>query len=178
MKTRRRRSELEIILKSGKYGEKIMLIDDEDYEKIKDRTVVLNHDKSTGNFYARLNVYCAIEKKMKTALKVHRVLLDAKQGEIVDHINHNTLDNRKCNLRICTNSENQRNTRSRRNSTSKYKGVQYRKDSKKWRARITCTEKGYRDFNIGTFCSEIEAAKAYNKKARELFGEFAFLNKV
>ena len=92
---------------------------------------------------------------------------------IIDHINHNTLDNRKCNLRICTQSENSANKRFYSNKSSIYKGVSWYKNNKKWRSSI-----GYKRecYLLGYFNDEIEAAKAYDKKARELFGQYALTN--
>ncbi len=96
-------------------------------------------------------------------------------GLVVDHINHNGLDNRKENLRICTVAENCRNSRpsKRKNKLSKYKGVSFDKKRKVYRVLIWHNKKQY---FLGTFKNETEAAKAYDRKARELFGEFAYLN--
>lgn len=103
---------------------------------------------------------------------LHRFILNAKQGDHVDHTNHNRLDNRKCNIRICTPNQNMMNTRKRKDCTSKYKGVFHEGDGK-WRAYILSKEKR---LEIGTFPTEQAAARAYDAKARELFGDFAFLN--
>ena len=93
---------------------------------------------------------------------------------MVDHINRNGLDNTRKNLRICTRSENLMNSKKPElNSTSKYKGVN--KCGNSWRAEIRLNRKG---FYLGKFKTEKEAALAYNKKAIELFGEFARLNEV
>jgi hypothetical protein len=93
------------------------------------------------------------------------------EGLLVDHKNHDTLDNRRCNLRICTRSQNQANALKRPNS--RFKGL--KRAGKKWKAEIQCDKRTY---SLGTFDNEIQAALAYNKKAMELFGEFACLNKV
>lgn len=89
---------------------------------------------------------------------------------MVDHINGNKLDNRKSNLRICTDAENARNSSKK---SGNFKGVQWRSDKHKFRARIMDNGK---EIFIGYFTNEIEAAKAYDTKAKELFGEFARLN--
>jgi hypothetical protein len=135
--------------------------------------------------YARLSQYqwCAVEKARtcyaKTfdldgaILSMHRVVANAPKGLLVDHINHNGLDNRKSNLRLCTNSQNLQNKRPRSGCTSKYKGVYWHKDRKKFCAKIHLNRKA---IHLGYFKDEIEAAKAYDKKAIELFGEFAYLN--
>jgi len=113
-------------------------------------------------------------KYRQTIVRMHRVIIGAREGEIVDHINHNGLDDRIANLRIATPRQNNWNTRKRRgNCSSKYKGVSRAKDEKKWRARITFNG---RSILIGDFVDERAAAMAYDAKARELFGEYASLN--
>lgn len=104
---------------------------------------------------------------------LHRFLTNCPKGKMVDHINHNPLDNRMCNLRICTNAENLRNKKSYKNSSSKYKGVSWYKRGSKWAAQIRLNNK--KKF-LGYFTSEEEAARAYDKAAKEMHGEFAYLN--
>lgn len=106
-------------------------------------------------------------------LKMHRYLMDAKNGEFVDHINHDKLDNRRCNLRICTKAENNQNRLMAVNNTSGYKGVVWSERDKTYYVKLNC--KGKRIF-IGTFKDKLEAAKAYDTKALELHGEFALTN--
>ncbi len=108
-------------------------------------------------------------------VSMHRVILNAPPGLVVDHINHNGLDNRKSNMRLCTVAENNRNSRpsTRRNKWSKYKGVSFDKNRNLFIAYIQHNGKKY---FLGRFKNETDAAKAYDKKALELFGEFAYLN--
>lgn len=87
-----------------------------------------------------------------------------------DHINGNKLDNRRCNLRICTPHQNNLN---RPNVTGKYKGVYWCKRLKKWMAQIMI---GERNKYVGSFPNEEEAAFAYNEAAKKYHGEFARLN--
>lgn len=75
-------------------------------------------------------------KKPKSRVFIHRMVVDAPQGFVVDHINHNTLDNRRCNLRIVTVAENAQNQRLPKNNASGTMCVFYDKDSKMWRAII------------------------------------------
>ncbi len=86
--------------------------------------------------------------------------------------NHSTLDNRKTNLRICTQAENMRN-RVPRPSKSKFKGVCWEPREQYWRGRITLNG---RSESLGVFDNELEAAQAYDHRAKQLFGEFAYLN--
>jgi hypothetical protein len=135
--------------------------------------------------YQRLSKYnwCAV-KRTRTwyaytftidgkPLLMHRLVANAPKRMVVDHINHNGLDNRRTNLRLCTHQQNQRHRRPKRGCSSKYKGVSWSKTRMKFRAMICLNAKR---IHLGYFVSEIDAAKAYDKKARELFGEFAYLN--
>ena len=104
---------------------------------------------------------------------MHRVIMGAPDHLVVDHIDHNGLNNTKANLRLCTTSQNNRNCVPKKGTTSRYKGVVWNKERKKWRAAITFNKKAQL---LGDFENEIDAAKAYDRKAAELFGEFACLN--
>ena len=94
---------------------------------------------------------------------------------LCDHINGNGLDNRRNNLRTCTNAENLQNRPKQKNNTSGFKGVFLNKLTGKWEARIYSRKT--RTY-IGLYKNKIDAANAYNEKATELFGEFARLNKI
>jgi hypothetical protein len=113
-------------------------------------------------------------KRSSISIRMHRLVMNAANGEVIDHKNLNTLDNRKENLRVCTKAENNRNIRGRK-GTSKYKGVCWDKNRNKWLSSIQFNNK---HIHIGYFINEDEAAKAYNLKAEELFGEFALLNVI
>lgn len=109
---------------------------------------------------------------VRKSISMHRLIMGAGKNEIIDHINGDSLDNRRCNLRFVTKRENAFNSTSRRGA-SKYKGVTFRKDTGKWRANI-----GF-DMErkcLGSFATEVEAAAAYNQAAIELHGEHARLN--
>lgn len=101
--------------------------------------------------------------------------MNAAPNEQVDHINGDGLDNRKSNLRICNGSQNRCNKGKPKNNTSGYKGVTWHTPNKKWVAQIAVNGK---HSYIGSFKTKEEAAKAYNKKAKELHGEFARLNNL
>ncbi len=96
------------------------------------------------------------------------------KSKFIDHINHNGLDNRKANLRAVSMTQNNWNRRKQRGEfTSRYKGVHFDKESGKWGSSIKCKGK---QIIIDWFDDEVSAAKAYDKKAKELFGEYAYLN--
>jgi len=105
-------------------------------------------------------------------LSMHRLIIGAPKGLFVDHENHNGLDNRRQNLRLCTKTQNNQNQRPY-GKTSRYKGVSWKKREKKFVASITLNKRRY---HLGYFKSEIDAAKAYDKAAKKFFGEFAYLN--
>jgi hypothetical protein len=104
---------------------------------------------------------------------MHRVLLNAPAGLVVDHRDCNGLNNRKSNLRLCTHQENSYNQRPRLGGTSRFRGVCWHKAKNKYIALIQ--KEGKRYF-LGLFGDEIEAAVVYDIKAMELFGEFAYFN--
>lgn len=153
----------------------IMKLDIEDYVKIKSvgRNLysVRNHRKtcSTGNFYA-------CYRGQKRAVFLHRFIMEPENGMVIDHINGNGLDNRRINLRVCTQAQNTANQKGVRKDAkySKYKGVSMDR-GRWWYAQITFNRKNIRQYG---FKNEIEAALWYNKKAKELFGEFACLNEI
>ena len=125
--------------------------------------------KSYNTFYAIADVR---KEKKHTVLLMHRLILGLNDSEIhTDHINHNGLDNRRTNLRICTNAENQHNSTLSARNKSGYKGVSWKRG--KWRAQITV---GYKRIDIGFYDLPEDAARAYDAMAIENFGEFAATN--
>lgn len=112
--------------------------------------------------------------KTKTRF-MHHEIIAIQDGEFIDHINGNPLDNRRENLRKCTHRQNMMNRKPLSSSTSRYKGVSYDQSRKKWRSGITSNGKS---LNLGRYSTENEAAAAYNFAAIKHFGEFARLNCV
>jgi hypothetical protein len=148
---------------------KVALVDDEDFERINQHKWYLR--KFKGRLYAERDT-----RPKRQKIKMHREVLRLKYGEdkIIDHRNHNGLDNRRCNLRICTNAENTHNQRAQtRQKTSKYKGVHWNKKDHRWHAQIKYNNKIY---HLGTFIYEVDAAKIYDRRAIELFGDYACPN--
>ncbi|WP_420796654.1 AP2 domain-containing protein [Brevibacillus agri] len=106
---------------------------------------------------------------------MHRLILSARQGEFVDHIDGNKLNNVRSNLRLATKAGNQRNQRIRSDNTSGFRGVYWCKKSGKWRAQITVNNKR---IALGSYDDAASAASAYNEAALRLHGEFAKINYI
>lgn len=104
---------------------------------------------------------------------LHRLIMNAADDVHVDHINGDGLDNRRENLRIVTPQLNQANSRKHAEARSRFKGVSWSEAAQRWRAYIAV---GRKQTHLGLFDDEISAARAYDAKARELFGEHAFTN--
>jgi len=105
---------------------------------------------------------------------MHNCIIPVPDGYIIDHINHNGLDNRKKNVRVATQAQNARNARyPKKNCSSRYRGVWFNRQAKKWRASIVVNRKRKQ---IGYFKDEIQAATAYDRAAMKYFGEYAILN--
>jgi len=102
-------------------------------------------------------------------IKLHRFIMSCPPGSVVDHINGNWLDCRRENLRICTNAENSRNVSIKRTNTTGFKGVSFAPKRRKYRASIRINGK-YK--YLGYFDTPEAASNAYQKAAKELFGEF------
>lgn len=154
----------------------VVLLDEEDYEYFNQWTW---HTTRTygGKYYAKREERCPLTGRKK-AILLHREIMKAPKGMDVDHINRNTLDNRKENLRLATRSQNRGNLPRSRNNTTGYRGVSYYnypQTRKKpcWHASIGVNGT---KVNLGYFKTAEEAAKAYDEAALKHFGEFATLN--
>lgn len=111
----------------------------------------------------------AVRADTEGLIYMHRLILDAPQGTIVDHISGNGLDNRRCNLRLVTARENNINATKRRGCSSRYRGVDWCKGARAWRARVWVDG---REKLVGYFATEEEAARARENAARAAYGEY------
>jgi hypothetical protein len=154
----------EIVLTRGR----VAIVDDEDYDFLKQWK--WHCISSRSNVYAGRKDWDAGSKKQKTIM-MHRIIAGALPGEFVDHINRDTIDNRRSNLRICNQSQNSANSVGHAIRASRFKGVY--KSRNRWKSCIT---KDGLYIYLGSFGDEETAARAYDSKAIELFGEFAKTN--
>lgn len=148
------------------------IVDPEDYPRLaRYKWYATSARNRGGKVYAERSVWYGKGNRKKRNVLMHRQILGEPKGMMVDHRNGNGCDNRKANLRIATAQQNVWNTRA--HGKSRYKGVWQIKGTQKWCARIKVNGKVR---NLGRFSDEAEAAKAYDRAAREVCGEFAVLN--
>lgn len=140
-------------------------------------------DASDAHLLDRYCIYLALQAGLPCRLRAQdyatgrrfqlaRLIMNPPADAVVDHINGDIFDNRRCNLRVCTRGENAMNRRRPRTSGGRFKGIN-RLPNGKWQAKATLRG---RQLYLGCFESDEDAARAYDAKARELFGEFAALN--
>ncbi|TFG49850.1 MAG: hypothetical protein E4H40_02285 [Candidatus Brocadiia bacterium] len=156
-----------IPLTQGKFA----VVDPDDYKSLAQHTWNLIID-GKNNYAERFILKPG--KKRKSTISMHREVMESPKDMCVDHINGNGLDNRRANLRSVTKLQNSWNRKKHPgNYSSRFKGVSRKKCSKKWRAKI-----GFKGKHIylGLFDDEHAAARAYDAKARELYGKFASPN--
>lgn len=167
---------------------KVAIVDDKNFELLNNNKWYTTKSKNV--YYVMRAITIQSQCKQKNIrykhriIMLHRVVMENKLGrklkpnEYIDHIDRNGLDNRECNLRLCNCSKNGANsikpkTYCNKPTSSIYKGVNWRKDCKKWRAYIKINTK---QINLGCFNNEIQAAKVYDEAALKYFGEFARVN--
>lgn len=137
------------------------LVDDSDYQWLS------NHKWHANRTYATTYIKGSGAKNQKM-ISMHRMIMSAIKGQMVDHKDGNPLNNQRCNLRFCSRSQNGAN----RKISKKFKGVFW---SRGWYAKL---KKNGKQHYLGRFSNEIDAAKAYNKGAIKFHGEFAKLNDI
>jgi len=156
-----------IRLSQGRYA----IVDPDDYARLSEHR--WHAAKHTRSFYAMRTQWSGKLRRTVTIM-MHREIMHAPEGMVIDHINHNGLDNRKANLRLATLADNARNARYPKiNTSSKYRGVWYNPKKKRWRATIGINNKRKQ---VGYFRNEINAARAYDEAAKKYYRDFAVLN--
>jgi hypothetical protein len=157
-----------IDVSTPKYPNTFALVDDCDFDSVSGYKWYAK--KKHKVFYAAMNYS---SETPSGRIDLHRFIMNPKSGQEVDHRNGDGLDNRRSNLRVCSHRQNLMNQRIRKGASSKYKGVVWDKTNKKWKASIGFN---YKLIHLGRYINEKDAAMAYDKKAQELFGEFARIN--
>lgn len=131
------------------------------------------------SFYRNHKTIYVNRRQSKKGILLHRVIMERILGralltkEQVDHINHNGLDNRRSNLRLATQNQNQHNSTAYKNNTSGYKGVTWHKQHRKWYAQIVVNNK---HIYLGLFTDPKDAHAAYCEAAKKHFGNYANLD--
>jgi hypothetical protein len=158
---------MELILTSKVHGVNSILFDVDDYDKIMEYHWYVYKKNSSTYAYAHIK-----RNGIYTKAKMHRVVTDEKYT-MVDHINGDGLDNRKCNLRPCSHTENMRNSKIRKDNSSGYRGVSWCKRDKIWKA---CIQVNGKHLSLKSGKTAKEAALLYNEGAKKYHGKFARLN--
>jgi hypothetical protein len=149
---------------------KVAIVDDKDYPMVSRKQWHTSFTGGGENKYPHA--------KTTNSLSMARFLMNPPTQMMVDHINHDTLDNRRSNLRICTNQENAMNSlkyNRKTGTSSNYKGVSYDKKKRKWHAYIQTN--GHQR-HLGYFVNQEEAARSYDLAAKRYFKEYSLLNFV
>lgn len=146
------------------------LVDDEDYEYIRQWEWYAYRNKNECTWYAGRN---SGKSPHQRRIQMHRAIINVPSNVVVDHWDRNGLNNQKYNLRPCTKAQNRQNSKKRTNNTSGYIGVTWRSDSKTWKSQIRVngiliSKSGFSDVK--------DAARYYNEMASFYFGDFAVLN--
>ena len=158
----------EMIIDSPKNGIFNIKIDKEDYEKIRIYPWAISKVRMTSGIYLYYASSCAANKIYGTGL-LHRIVMNAPLDKDVDHINGDTCDDRKFNLRFCVQEQNSRNSRTRTNNKSGHKGVCWDKSCNKWMAYIMSN---YTHHTLGYFDDINDAVKCREDAEKKYFGEF------
>lgn len=152
--------------KNGKHkGKYFAKVDDEDFECL---------NKSNWQVALSMDRPCASRYENGVRIFMHNQIMNKVEvGIFIDHIDHDALNNQKSNLRAGTHSQNCQNRRPCKNTSSKYRGVCWHNKNKKWTASLRFNKKR---IYLGIFEIEEDAARAYDAKAKELHGEWTYLN--
>lgn len=142
-----------------------IIVDKEDFEKVSKYQWHIDNSR-TNIKYAQANLLCG-------TIRMHKLILPSELQ--IDHINHNGLDNRKCNLRICSNAENNRNKNFQRNPLSGYTGIRHNPKTGSYYVRIMVNKK---EISLGAYKDIKEAIKARKEGEEKYFGEFKYKEDV
>lgn len=144
----------------------LIAVDDVDYVDLHKYSWSIQHSTNDKEY--------AIARINGEPILTHRYIMQAKAGEDVDHIDNDGLNNCRINLRLATRSQNHANRVKLSGCSSEYKGVSWDSNRQKWHVMIGVGKQ--KKLNLGRYDDELEAARVYDEKARELFGEFAKVN--
>lgn len=145
---------------------KFAIVDDEDYGELSKYKWYFTKDgRAVRSVKSNHNTW--------TPMYMHIQIVGKIEGLVIDHINGNPLDNRRNNLRHVTKTQNAQNSKSHKNTSSKYKGVSWNKEKKRWLSTICISKKRY---ILGYYKSELDAAYVYNVWAESFFGEYVKIN--
>ena len=186
--------EIPLWLNKDELSDKVAIIDEEDYDLVME--AVKDRGKCTLKIFgsSTAKIYYAAHSGSKKGM--HALIMNTPKGMHTDHINGYGLDNRKENLRVCTAQQNFQNRRLRSDSSTGFKGVAYYPINKKkytskktgittinesvlkkpYKAYIGNPERTNRHIALGWYATPEEAARVRDTKAKELHGEFAYLN--
>lgn len=160
----------QIIVFSKKHGKKIIKVSDSDFKVVSKFKWSIFAGNTT--FYA-LTTW--IEKGKKTTKYLHRLILNAKSNEFIDHIDHDGLNNQRRNIRLCSPAQNSKNMSKHRDNQSGLKGVSLDKRRGNFRSRIKI---GNKHVWLGSFRCALDAAHAYDAAAKKHFNQFAKINQI
>jgi hypothetical protein len=159
-----------IVITSPTFGTHIVTVDDEDFWLLENyRWHLWSTPRHNG-------IYVMTWQSIHKSKRLHRIIMNAPDGLVVDHADGNPLNNCRHNLRLTTQAMNNKNATKRRDAkTSKYKGVSFSRPTGKWVAQIQVNQKRT---GLGYYKTEIEAARVYDEAAKRLYGVFAKVNGV
>jgi hypothetical protein len=142
---------------------KYAIIDDADFKQLSQYHWNVAGGKKGSGYYAA-------HRKGDKPVYMHRLIMDAPEGVEVDHINHNRLDNRRSNLRLCNSHQNKLNMKLRSDNTTGHKGLRWRDDVKSWRVNVKIQGK---EIQVGYFKKKRDAIRARKEAEVIYYGEFA-----
>ena len=151
----------------------VAIIDNEDHALVAAYTWRLKREPGQRVQYAQTHCPTSSGSRRQRTVLMHRLVLGAQPGQLVDHINGDGLDNRRVNLRLCAATDNARHRVKPRGYSNPYKGITLHRPSGKWQASIKVCG---RSIYLGLFDDPVHAARAYDSAALNYFGEYALLN--